>query len=102
MRRVTFDYPNTCPKIDREINRAQAAIESFIDGLLDEASPLLEAPHRRRLAQEYAARLYDEELEGIFESTRSENEEMRKEAETQIARLHDEIDSLSAELEQAR
>lgn len=93
MRRVTFDYPNTCPQIDKAIGQAESEIEQHIGKLLDEACPLLPPEARNRYAAESANTLY-RALEDIFEGTRQTNEDMRREAERQIADLQDQITSL--------
>lgn len=95
-RRITFDYPNTCPKIDKEISRAKAGIENFLDDLLGEACPLLGSTARRELVSSYAERLYSE-IEPSFETVRETNEDMRREAENQIGACHEDIDALESE-----
>jgi multidrug resistance efflux pump len=98
MRRIDFDYPNTCPKIDKEIDRAKAAIESFIDDLLDQACPLLTYERRKELAADYAANLYGD-LEDAFEAVREANEDMRSEANRQIRELADQVSDLEGQVE---
>lgn len=98
MRRVTFDYPNTCPKIDKEINAAKAGVESFIDDLLEEVCPLLSVYTRRELVAGYVEKLY-EELEPAFEAVRETNEDMRRSAEIQIGSCHEDIDTLESEID---
>jgi gas vesicle protein len=101
MRAVGFDYPNTCPKIDKAIAAAKHQINSFLDDLLDEACPLLPKRVRVELTENYADTLYGQ-LEDIFEETRSTNEDMRREADSQISGLKNEIDDLEHELINAR
>lgn len=100
MRRVTFDYPNTCPKVDKAISQAEDVILNFIDSLLDDACPLLTSRHRSEIAQNYTKDLYAE-LEPIFEGVREANADMRSEAESQIADLMNEVDKLEAEMERS-
>jgi hypothetical protein len=69
--------------------------------LLDEACPLLSSGTRGELADGYASALYDA-LEDIFENTRSTNEDMRREADSQIEALKSEISDLEHELKNAR
>lgn len=97
MRRVNFDYGNTCPKIDKAIDEAKDEIEKFIIDLLDEASPLLDNRHRNALAKDYADSLY-RNIEDAFESARKANEDMRGAADDQISDLKDEIESLNAQV----
>jgi gas vesicle protein len=101
MRAVGLDYPNTCPKIDKAISSARHQINSFLDDLLDEACPLLPKRVRAELAESYADTLYGQ-LEDIFEETRRTNEDMRREADSQIESLKDEISGLEHELKNAR
>lgn len=93
MRRVNFDYGNTCPEIDAAIREAKAEIESFISDLLSDACGLLEKERRKALSEQYASDLYDN-IESAFEKARSSNENMRAEADRQISDLKDEIDNL--------
>ena len=97
MRSVQFDYPNTCPKIDRAITIARNQIERFLDYLLEEACPLIKVTHRKQLASDYADRLY-ESLEDVFEETRRTNEDMRREADRQIDDLMNEVSNLEFDL----
>jgi len=97
MRRVNFDYPNTCPQIDKAITRAKHEISSFIDDLLSDACGLLEAETRKALASDYADSLYLN-LEDLFEDTRRTNEQMRDSADSQIADLKAEIEDLERKI----
>jgi hypothetical protein len=98
MRRVNFDYPNTCPRIDKQIASAKSVMHRFVESLLEEACPLLSSETLRRLASENADILY-RDLEDCFEAVRSTNEEMRAEAVRQISELHDEVIDLKAEVD---
>lgn len=97
MKRVGFDFANTCPRIDKEIAAAQGTIRDFIAEVLDEACPLLPRDLRTDIADKHAGTLYGY-LEDCFESVRATNEEMRAEADRQINRLQDEIGDLEHEL----
>lgn len=99
MRRVAFDFPNTCPRIDKQIDAAKSVIYKFVESLLEEACPLLSSETLQRLAADNADNLYAN-LEDCFESVRSINEEMRREADRQISELHDEVSGLEAQVEQ--
>lgn len=99
MRRVNFDYGNTCPKIDDAIREAQDQMESFIDDVLSDACGLLPDKTRRELATDYAKDLY-RRIEDAFENVRSANVDMRDAADKQIEDLKDEIESLEARIEQ--
>lgn len=99
MRRVAFDFPNTCPRIDKQIDGAKSVIRRFVESLLEGACPLLSPEALQRLASDNAADLYAD-LEDCFEAVRSTNEEMRREADRQISELHDEVSSLEARVDQ--
>ena len=100
MKRITFDFPNTCPQIDRAIASAKAEIETFLLDFLEEASPLIPRAELRRISADYASTLYGN-LEGAFEEVRATNEHMRREAESQIGRLVDQLDGMEHKLRAA-
>ena len=95
-KRALFDYPNTCPKIDRAKGEAEAELERVLDSLLDEACPLLTGGiHRRQILDDWLRRAF-EAVEGSFETVRSTNEDMRRSAESQIESLARELDDAEA------
>lgn len=97
MRSVGFDYPNTCPKIDKGIEAAQDTIRRFLENLLEEACPLLPSSRLSELAEENAKSLYMD-LEDAFETVRKTNEDMRGEADRQISDLQSELADAEAEI----
>ncbi len=99
MRRVNFDYGNTCPEIDAAIREAKRQIEGFMDDLLSDACGLLEMKRRKELAQTYCEDLYGL-IEDAFEQARSSNEKMRDAADEQISDLKDDVKSLEARIDQ--
>ena len=101
MRQVNFDYPNTCPKIDSAISEAKEQMESYIEDILIDACGLLPDKTRRELAADYAKELY-RRIEDAFEEVRTTNTDIRDEADRQIGRLKDELESLGHELKEAR
>lgn len=101
MRAVAFDYPDTCPKINRAILQAESQISDFLDDLLYEACGLLPKETRQKLVEQYTKDLY-EKLADAFEEARSTNVDMREEADSQIAALKNELADLEAELANAR
>lgn len=100
MKRTTFEFPYTCPKVDKAIGKAKSEIDSFLCELLEEACPLLPRAKLNEIAAEKADALY-EILESIFEDVRSTNEDMRREAESQIDDLAERVANLESELESA-
>lgn len=101
MRKVNFDYANTCPQIDKAIARAKTEIQHFIDDILCDACGLLKSEQREELSIQYAESLYGR-IEDVFEETRSANERMRDEADRQISDLKDEIANLESNLLEIR
>ncbi|WP_294767458.1 hypothetical protein [uncultured Rhodoferax sp.] len=99
MRSVAFDYPDTCPRINRAINAAREQISDFLDDLLYEACGLLPKEVRQNLVEQYTKDLY-EKLEDAFEETRSTNVDMREEADSQIKVLKDQVSDLEHQLKQ--
>jgi len=97
MRRLLFNYPATCPKIDKAIDSARGEIKYFIKNLLSDACGLLSNEQRELLAKDYSDKLYSY-LEAIFEETRQSNSDMREEAEAQVEQIQQELDSLKKEL----
>lgn len=100
MSRINFEFPNTCPKIDRAIGKANSEIENFLREFLEEACPLLPRDKLYEVAAEKAKALY-ENLESIFEDVRTTNEDMRREADSQIEELVDQVARLEHDLEAA-
>ena len=50
MKRVNFDYGNTCPIIDEEIRNAKNEIENFMDDLISDACGLIEKKATSRVS----------------------------------------------------
>lgn len=94
---MSFDYPWTCPKIDSCISDAKNNIEDLVRDLISDVSPYVEGEYLDKLTKEWSDHFYSN-LEGIFEGTRSENEDMRSAADTQISELKDRISDLEEEL----
>lgn len=101
MRRVNFDYPNTCPKIDSAIGDAKRIIENFLVDLIAEVCPYIPEQEIKKLADDNAAQLY-RGLEDAFEEVRTTNEDMRDEADRQIGQLKDELADLEGDLRHTR
>jgi len=81
-----FNFPHTCPTIDKALRSLEWVIEN-------ELSPLQEEVDTAKLTRT----LY-REIEPIFEDVRATNVEMREVADSQISLLEDEIDSLRDEV----
>jgi len=93
-----FDYPYTCPAINKEIKKAKAILEELIKSIITRFSPMIPEGHADLLAHQEAENAYHD-FEDIFEKTRAINEDMRSEADTQIYRKNKEIRELENEVE---
>lgn len=98
---MSFDYPWTCPDIDRQISSIKEELICILDDAYQDACPLLESGQRRGLAEKEGSLAYDR-IEDYIEEIRATNEKMRKAAEKQIEALTDEIANLESELKQAQ
>lgn len=100
-----FDYPYTCPQIDRAITEAHSEINRFIDELIEQLSPVLYEnmlhSTRTSLSELYGDDLY-RRLEKAFEAVRSSNQNIRSAAEAQIEQLEATVSELNSELQHVR
>lgn len=92
-RRSSFDFAHTCPKIDKAIGSCKDTIESYLSGYIENLSPYIPQAEIELIAKEWSKELYDA-ISDCFESVRETNEEMRDEANRQIANLESEIETL--------
>lgn len=95
---MSFDYPYTCPKIDKCIDEAEDKISDFLSDCLQEALPLLSTETHNFLVKIWTQDLYMS-LEKIFEETRSSNSEMRNAAEKQIKELENLLSQTELDVE---
>lgn len=96
MGKTTFDYRNTCPLIDKQINLAEDAIYDFLKASLKETFNL-DDDKSHEIASDWSGELY-KTLSPCFEVVRESNTDMRNHAESQIADLADTITTLEEEL----
>jgi predicted nucleic acid-binding Zn-ribbon protein len=99
-----FDYPWTCPTINKDIESAKVGIETSVRYILTELNPLV--AELINLPTEYedwvertTQELYNE-VEDLFEDTRRTNEDMRKAAESQINDLEEQLAGLQHDYEE--
>jgi hypothetical protein len=95
MSKYQLDYANTCPDIDSEISDAKGVIESHFYGTLRELNPLMEDLMETEPTKLWIKNATDHlysDLESIFENCRSINENMRAEANRQIAECMTELE----------
>ena len=92
-----LDFNHTCPSIDRSINYLKSDISNELDSMIDECCPLWTGDDRDNFIKGYVESLYSA-LESYFEDVRSTNEDMRKQADTQIDDLENQVHELQSEL----
>ena len=96
-RRNSFNFAHTCPKIDKAIDSCKDTLESYLTDYINELSPMIPDAEVERIAKEWSKQMYDA-ISDCFENVRQTNEEMRDEANRQIADLEDEISNLKDEI----
>ena len=95
MSNAEFNFPNTCPKIDRALTEVEQGLEKAISDLLEEACPFLDSRSLIRISEEKVKDFMKLVSPG-FETVRELNSEMRYAAEVQIESLFEELNSLKA------
>ena len=96
-RRNSFDFAHTCPKIDKAIDSCKNTLESYLSGYIEDLCPYIPSAEVERISKDWSEQMYDA-ISDCFESVRQTNEEMRDEANRQIADLEDEISNLKDEV----
>lgn len=96
-RRNSFDFPHTCPKINKAIDSCRDTLESYLYGYIEDLCPYIPSAEVERISKNWSKEMYDA-ISDCFESVRQTNEEMRDEANRQIAYLEDEISDLKYEV----
>ena len=101
---MSFDYPYTCPKIDKNITEFKDQLYQHIDNLISDHNELFyeqldKTKQLDKYIQQYVDNLYND-VEQIFETVRTSNSDIRDAAEYQINEKQNIIDHLEAELNQ--
>ena len=101
---MSFNYPYTCPKIDKNINEFKDQLFQHIDNILcDLNEPLYNQLYQSKQLESYinnyVNNIYDD-VKDIFETVRTSNSDIRDAAEYQINEKQNIIDCLKAELNQ--
>lgn len=96
-RRQSFDFAHTCPKIDKAIDSCKDTLECYLYDYIEELSPLMPRAEIERISKDWSGKMYDA-ISDCFESVRQTNEDMRDEANRQIAFLEDEVSNLQDEV----
>jgi archaellum component FlaC len=92
-----LDFNHTCPSINRSINDFKDDISRELDSMIDECCPLWSGEERDKFIEGYVNSMYSA-LESHFEDVRSTNEDMRKQADTQIDDLENQVQELHSEI----
>ena len=93
-----FDYPWTCPKIDKQIAQAKREIKDFLFDFIEELCPKIPYNAMHELASGKTDELY-RAIESCFEEVRRLNEGIRDAAEKQIKEKEQEVSDLQKEIE---
>lgn len=101
---MSFDFPYTCPKIDKNITEFKDQLYQHIDNLISDHNELFyeqldKTKQLEKYIQQYVDNLYND-VEQIFETVRTSNSDIRDAAEYQINEKQNIIDCLKAELNQ--
>ena len=96
-RRNYFDFAHTCPKIDKAIDSCKDTLESYLSGYIEDLCPYIPQAEVERISKDWSKEMYNA-ISDCFESVRQTNEEMRDEANRQIADFEDEISNLKDEV----
>jgi gas vesicle protein len=96
-RKNSFDFPHTCPKIDKAIDSCKDKLENYLIDYIGEICSYI--PHDKicEIAKKWSIEMYDG-IADCFESVRQTNEQMREEANIQIANLENDIEKLNDEV----
>lgn len=96
---MSFDYPYTCPIIDKNIKESKDSVKSVLCDLIEECSPLLPKHLIQKISEDYSEYIY-KSIEDNFENIRDSNQDIRKSAEKQIENLKYELEVLKQDLMQ--
>jgi len=95
-----LDFSFTCPDIDSGIDDFESSIKSEIAAMFDTMFPDDKPDDMDAHIEDVSTAIYDN-LEHYFESVRTTNEDMRKEANVQIDNLEGSIMDLELRLDSA-
>ena len=102
---MSFNYPYTCPKIDKNITEFKDQLYQHIDNLISDHNELFyeqldKTKQLEKYIQQHVDNLYND-VEQIFEAVRTSNSDIRDAAEYQINEKQSIIDCLEAQLNQS-
>lgn len=94
---MRFNYPNTCPDIDKIINRFQDCIERDLIELIETLAPDLSDAEKQGYVDHYTYSVYGY-AEEAFENVRQCNSDMRKHIEHEVDKFNDDYSDLEAQI----
>lgn len=89
---MTFDYRYTCPEINMSIDSLKGEIRAEISEALDDNESPLEGEERQSYIKNFADRIYSY-IEDTYEAIRKTNADIRDEAEKQIEKMEQRLDT---------
>lgn len=90
---MIFDFPYTCPNIDKSLDGLKSDIENNFIDMIKECCPILPDHTLNEFIKPYVDSLFDT-ISINFEDVRSLNSDMRDDAEKQINSIHEEKEDL--------
>lgn len=100
--KTSFNYPNTCPTIDKNISEFEHVLHNEVEVIIRELCPVISEEFSytsvyKRLVENYVDNLYSQ-AQPIFENVRTCNSDMREEINHVIDSFVDEIEELQDEI----
>ena len=101
-----FDFPYTCPKIDKNIDEFKDQLFQHIDSILSDLNEplynqLYQSKQLESYINNYVNNIYDD-VKDIFETVRTSNNDIRDAAECQLSTKQNIINDLESELDEYR
>lgn len=94
-----FDYPYTCPKIDKNIEQFKGSLENFLESLVQDLNPMYADTEQFKSYVQNKAEEFYEEVEPLFEDVREANSNLRNAAEHQLTKLQQQVEQLESQIE---
>lgn len=95
-----FDYPITCPEIDRNINHFEDSLERSLEDIFEQLYPFVDDSTITAKFQKQWLKEILPYANQLFENVRECNLDMRREAEKIIDDANSEIDALNDTIKQ--
>lgn len=101
MARKSFNYPHTCPEIDRGISDAKDSIGRELVSIVQYLKSEFDVTIDDTQVDDWIENIYTQ-VEGAFEAVRDSNVDIRSAAEERIDELLNEIGDLENEIDNLR